>query len=176
MGRYTNALKIVMGIAMPLMIPANYLTEKFLKTGHKEVAHAIDKEAVKGVMCGKVKDLLYYEVGDVTWEYVKSHPSSIGTDCYKNREMICAAWLKGYYKWLADRALDELPSVEEMPETPKLPKMPEMPSLPSLKLPGADIAKDIKKGVQVTGLVVMGFIALIVYLMFVRGRGVTVVK
>lgn len=165
MGRYTNALKIVMGIAMPLMIPANYLTEKFLKTGHIEVAHAIDKEAVKGVMCSKVKDLLYYEVGDVTWEYMKSHPSSIGSDCYKNKEMICAAWLKGYYKWLADRVLDELPSVEEMPETPKMPKMPSMPKIPSVLDVGG-----VKKSMQVTGIVLIAFILVIVYMLTGKGE------
>lgn len=164
-----------MGIAMPLSIPANYLMEKFLKTGHTEVAHAIDEKAVKGILCSKVKTLLYYEVGDVAWEYVKTHPSSIGTSCYRNEEMVCATWLKNYYKWLVDRVLDELPSVEDLPDViPDIPQIPGVPSIPSF--PDMPDAGDVKRSLQVTGLVIIGVILIIVYMLTGRGKkGVTVV-
>jgi hypothetical protein len=74
----------------------------------------------------------------------------------RSGENRCKKWLKGYYKWLRER---EEPLKLDIPEIP----------IPKISIP--DLSGDIKKSALVTGLVVMGFIALLVYLMFRGGAG-----
>lgn len=56
-------------------------------------------------------------------------------------------------------------SVEAMEEEKRW-KMPKIPTLPL-----GEVGADIKKSAQMTGMVIMIFVALLVYLIFVRGKG-----
>lgn len=56
-------------------------------------------------------------------------------------------------------------SVEAMEDERKW-KLPKIPTLPF-----EDVGADIKRSAQVTGMVIMIFVALLVYLMFVKGKG-----
>ena len=134
-------------------MPIKMTSEEFIDNQYSATTKNIAKicgscRAAREVLSG------YNEKEDI-YRYLKEHHSSIGTDIYHNDSRRCTAFLVGYYDWLANEYKD-------------LPKMPEMP-LPVKLLP--DIGGDIKKSAQVTGLVVMGFVALVIYLMFRGGAG-----
>jgi hypothetical protein len=133
-------------------MPIKMTSEEFIDNRYSATTKNIAK--ISG-SCRAAREVLsgYNEKEDI-YRYLKEHHSSIGTDIYHNDGGRCTAFLVGYYDWLANEYKD----------------LPEIP-LPDNGLPLPDIGGDIKKSAQVTGLVVMGFVALLVYLMFRGGAG-----
>ena len=88
---------------------------------------------------------------------------------FQQRMRICPTpALRGYvtlfYAYISKMKLEEAEEAVKVP-------IPDVSNIKIPKIPLPDIGGDIKKSAQVTGLVVMGFVALLVYLTFVRGRG-----
>ena len=133
-------------------MPINMTPEEFIDNQYSATTKNIAKisgscQAARSVLKG------YNEKEDI-YRYLKEHHSSIGTDICHNDSRRCTAFLVGYYDWLADE-------YKELPEIPKI-------ETPGIKMP--DVG-GLKHSAQVTSIVVMGFVALLIYLMFVRGRG-----
>lgn len=73
----------------------------------------------------------------------------------------CKRFLTDYLYWM-DSKIEKPIDFSDI----KLPDM-KLPTMP--KLPLSSVGSDIKESLQVTGMVVMLFVVLIVYLMFVKG-------
>ena len=162
MVKYESVLRAAIGIIVPSMMPAYEGIKAGIGDIPAKLEREIDKSAERGEACQKARDVVSrYDTSASVKEFIQENPSSIGTDIYKNREEKCAEFLKRYIAWLGAK-------VEPYTEIPDVPDIPDI-NLPDISMP--NIGGDIKRSAQVTGLVVMGFVALLVYLMFVRGRG-----
>lgn len=162
MVKYESVLRAAIGIIVPSMMPAYEGIKAGIGDIPAKLRREIDKSAERGEACQKARDVVSrYNTSASVKEFIKENPSSIGTDIYKNREEKCAEFLKRYIAWLGAK-------IEPHTEIPDIPNIP----IPKINLPDVpNIGGDIKKSAQVTGLVVMGFIALLVYLMFRGGAG-----
>lgn len=164
MVKYESVLRAAIGIIVPSMMPAYEGIKAGIGDIPAKLEREIDKSAERGEACQKARDVVSrYDTSASVKEFIQENPSSIGTDIYKNREEKCAEFLKRYITWLGGK----IEHYTEIPDVPNIPA-PKI-RLPDISMP--DIGGDIKRSAQVTGLVVMGFVALLVYLMFVRGRG-----
>ena len=156
---------IRMGLQQSPFIPSFKKTAYLsVRSAGKEVERLSETIGERGKACAEAKDI-YSKTFEAFKLYAKTHPSSIGTDIHLDRKEKCAIWLKGYYQWLSDILISESEEIKAEPiiDLPDI-TLPVMP-----KLPLSGVGSDIKKSLQVTGMVVMLFVALIVYLMFVRG-------
>lgn len=176
--RYTNILRVAVRIVAPSMIGASEAAVGLIHKIPKQLEDEVDNQAKKGKACQDAREILQnYNTGGSVKEYIQTHPSSIGTDIHRSREAKCAEFTKGYLRWLIAQAKEE--GHFETPKAPPVPdswkeRMPKMPDMPSV----GDIGGDIKRGFQISALVLLGVILLIVYMLTGRGGkkgGVTVV-
>lgn len=164
------------GIRTNPFIPASSgmnIAQGSLEECGKEVKYLSDTIDERGESCREAKELLFACEETVMLYIGEVHGghSSIGTNIAQNNETGCKNFLRGYYNWLSHKFYVEAKTMK-----PEMPSVPDIPSLPPLKMPGTGIAKDIKRSAQVTGIVLIGFILLIVYMLTGRGKkGVTVV-
>lgn len=125
---------------------------------NKEIDKAIDNKTA----CDKAKKLLY--TANIAEDYLKTHPSSIGTDIYNNKEEKCGVWMEEYIKWCADRTTIKAPIFQETGMDIPMIKMPEMPKIKIPDLGG------VKRSLQVSAIVLIGVILVIVYMLTGKGE------
>ena len=171
MVKYETVLRAVVRIVAPSMIGAYEGTRAGIGDIPAKLEKEIDKSAERGEACKRAREVVArYDTSASVKEFIQENPSSIGTDIYKNRETKCAEFLKRYIKWLDMKIapLTEIPKIVDMPSLPKMPSMPSLPSMPDVG--------GVKRGLQVSAIVLIGVILLIVYMLTGRGKkGVTVV-
>ena len=99
--------------------------------------------------------------------FLAAYPAMKGVE-FQQRMRVCPTPLLRGYVTLFYAYISEM-KLEEAEEAVKVP-IPDTSNLPKIPWPDFDPG-GIKKSAQVTGLVVMGFVALVVYLMFRGGAG-----
>lgn len=164
--KYETVLRVAVRIIAPSMIGAYEGIRAGVGDIPAKLNKEIDKSAERGEACTRAREIVArYNTSASVKEFIETHPSSIGTDIYKNREVKCGEFLKRYLEWL-NMKIAPLKDVPEMPLMPKveIPSLPKMPKL--LKLPGGDI----KRSLQVSALVLIGVILLIVYMLTGKGE------
>lgn len=166
---------ILMGMqARDVVVKASYA--KALKEESEEVARDGRTEL----------DARYYSIRDKCQRYPKlekekqaflrAYPVMKNVEFQQKMGVCPTPLLRGYlslfYLYLSKIRLEEAEEAADVPIPPKLP-IPDIPSLSITPLLGTG---DVKKSLQVTGLVVIAVVLLIIYMLTGRGRkGVTVV-